>query len=34
MSMNNNFWCHKWYKHGYCTDMNITEYFNTVLNLL
>lgn len=33
MSMNNNFWCHEWCKHGCCTDMNITDYFNTALSL-
>ena len=33
MSMNNNFWCHEWCKHGCCTNLNITEYFNIALTL-
>lgn len=32
-SRNINFWCHEWCKHGCCTDMNITEYFNTAMSL-
>ena len=32
-SLDNNFWCHEWCKHGCCTDLNITEYFNSALQL-
>ena len=33
MSGNLQFWCHEWCKHGCCTSMNISEYFNKTMSL-
>lgn len=34
LSMNNNFWCHEWCKHGCCIkNLTISQYFEKGINL-